>query len=425
MMDIGKSAATGIQATLGVKAMIAKASQDICALKISIQSLTLVGKLLPANGRHWEEVFNSLQDETEDKEAAYFALWRRRRDCILISYTPDDIKPKEKMLYSGTRSAVKDAIIEVDDGCTLVEYNITTVSELNSAAFTKEKSAPKAYTEQELLRQEHDDAVRAGNTGGGYGFLAQMMKAQKEEENKKQAPVALPGLADLKKGLPKRLSHVVPETSQATDDEVAKEIEELQQKPIQTPVALPGMALPGLVKKPVEAEPEVATEEEADAEPEVEIAVETEVEEATVEVDNNDVAKSEEKVETEKVALKKAEEPVPAKPLKKEPVRKTNRSKGSQKKGGFLGFVRKKSKNVAKDEPTEEQLAQYSDEDGESYDVVLEAKRTKAYGDRNPSALESYLSSREFFRVFKMDKSAYASLPAWKRKRLKKAVNLF
>lgn len=38
---------------------------------------------------------------------------------------------------------------------------------------------------------------------------------------------------------------------------------------------------------------------------------------------------------------------------------------------------------------------------------------------------EDYLSVEDFSRVFGMDRQAYEALPAWKRQRAKKTVNLF
>mmetsp|Transcript_15722 Transcript_15722/g.19496 ORF Transcript_15722/g.19496 Transcript_15722/m.19496 type:complete len:456 (-) Transcript_15722:732-2099(-) len=434
MMDIGKSAATGIQATMGLKAMIAKASQDVLALKISIQSLSLVGKIINPKSKDWTLSFDKLRDEVGDREPVYLALWKARRQCILISLVPEDIKPKEKMLYSGTRGAVKDAIIEVDDGCELEEFNVNERAEISYERYAKKHAAPKPYTEHEILRQEHN----AAETGGGYGFLAHMAKLQAAEAGKgpPQMPVALPGLADLSKAMPSRLSRIPPQFK--TDKEVSDEIKELSKTEKAKPVKLPGMgmgmALPGMAKINKQPEPEKKIEpEEEEEEPKEGPKEEEEDDEPEEDEDEPEEEEEEEPDEGEEQPEKEEEKPQPAPARSRrrgprqltEPVKQAGiqRRSSFNKVKNFFGFGKKKEDSRVF---TEEELKQYPDDDGiATYMELLQRKKKKDYDAYDPGMLETYLSSREFFTIFEMSKETFVTLPAWRRNKLKKSAKLF
>lgn len=57
--------------------------------------------------------------------------------------------------------------------------------------------------------------------------------------------------------------------------------------------------------------------------------------------------------------------------------------------------------------------------------VLQEKDPEKLPSEVDPVCKEVYLHDSEFERVFKMERSAYESLPVWKRQDLKKKAGLF
>eukprot|EP00924_Labyrinthula_sp_SR-Ha-C_P011986 maker-scaffold_26-snap-gene-1.1-mRNA-1 protein AED:0.03 eAED:0.03 QI:229/1/1/1/0.5/0.33/3/127/676 len=91
------------------------------------------------------------------------------------------------------------------------------------------------------------------------------------------------------------------------------------------------------------------------------------------------------------------------------------------RKGGNL--IRKLS--FTKTTPVKLSPEDLPDEDGElTYEEIRKMQTKGEYGKYAPREMEMYMSSKEFYKLFKMDKASYSKLPAWRKKRLKKKFQL-
>lgn len=442
MTAVSKNTSTGITPSAGVKKMLRNASVNKGCVKIQIKNQVLVGKSVGSKNlveREWSDKMDGLRKYLDESDPCYIACWREAKDCLLITFIPETTPPRGRMLYAGTRDALKVSIGEIDESGKIEEYNITDAEDLSYAAYDKQKNVPLAYSEYELEKMEIEQQEKQE--------MEERSKRMKEMKGKKNAPpVALLGLS---------VAAAVVAQGKAGGGrlnvkEAVKAANESKVKPAKKP--------PKVLEKAQEEEEEKQTQEELEEEIKEELndlqkAVEEEEEHlAKVEEEEEEEEKlrkeaaareAEKKAkEEEEAAEKKAkeeEEKAKAKAEKEEEKETTvvsplegGGTKAKQKiKNSFKFFKEKVQQGASavkpkKKGPSEEELEKYPADDGQhTLSELQKMVEKKEYGDVDKSKIEMYLSSREFFKTFHVEKDKFDALPGWKKKRLKTENKLF
>lgn len=179
MVNFDKNASTGLEPTERLSKLLVEIGPILGCVKITVSEKNIDGKKLfnnPRIKRSFNEKLSALSRHISEEEPSIFVCYRNDKDALLVTYVPEQIKPKMKMLYAGSKSTLKNAVQKADEGCLVEEYNVTSPAELDSKVYNKRHDAtePKPYTEEEIYRQEQAQL----ETAGGYGFLANLKKQQ-------------------------------------------------------------------------------------------------------------------------------------------------------------------------------------------------------------------------------------------------------
>mmetsp|Transcript_4357 Transcript_4357/g.5056 ORF Transcript_4357/g.5056 Transcript_4357/m.5056 type:complete len:216 (-) Transcript_4357:227-874(-) len=177
MVNIDKNASSGLLPTPRLKTLLEEAGPNLGCIKVKVSDKAIDGEKMFHNTRikrTFLDKLNALARHVSQEEPTIFVLWRDDKDVLLVSYVPEGIKPKKKMLYASSKSGLKNAIEAADEGALIEEYNTTEEEELSSKKYTAHKNIEAPLSEMEIERMEMSQM----ETGGGYGFLAQLQKAQ-------------------------------------------------------------------------------------------------------------------------------------------------------------------------------------------------------------------------------------------------------
>uniref|UniRef100_A0A7S3PCX5 ADF-H domain-containing protein n=1 Tax=Aplanochytrium stocchinoi TaxID=215587 RepID=A0A7S3PCX5_9STRA len=177
MVSFDKNASSGLQPTDRLNKLLKEMGPVLGAAKVTVSEKGIDGEKMFHNARikrTFLEKLNALNRHISEEEPTIFVLYRDDKDVLMVTFVPENIKPKKKMLYASSKSALKSAIEKADEGCLIEEYNTTEADELSSKRYQKHKNVEAPLTEYEIEKLEMDQM----ETAGGYGFLAQLQKAQ-------------------------------------------------------------------------------------------------------------------------------------------------------------------------------------------------------------------------------------------------------
>lgn len=435
MSEWGSQSSSGIAPSRALRKLIKERAESRGApVRVIIKGTHLEHESVKIKKGKKEEEWQAVLDKVGVALPATkpcFVLIFRETDAVLVTYIPELVPPREKMLYASSKASVKMILSEQ-----ILEFNVTVQSEVTAEEYDSRQNVEAPLTEQERYEKEYADM----ETGGSYSMLARVLGKDGH------AAIGLPGLF---KGPPSRLEDTKEEVEEGEEDKKDGDEES---------AATDNQESEGEKEKEEVEEKETTKKRSSSKRSSKRVSVVAAKEKEHKEKENEEKEKAEKKDKKEKenkekaAAMALAAAAVKKSSTEKVIVRRGSSNKASPKartkspspkspqsssKRSSVASSRRsstRSTKVTKDKPaTPSAIAgsagMSSDEEGEgdgklmSLSSLLKAK--KAGGEFDMTKLESHLTVKSFEKHFKMSFDAFGKLPGWKKQQLKKKVGLF
>lgn len=189
MVAVDKSVSSGLSLSERLDTMLSFSTSSI--IKVTVGKQTLDGEAIHCqDSAKAEAKLSEIRGYCSRDKGFFFVCFgyegtaKSEKKVMLVSFIPEDIQVKDKMLMSSSKGVLKQKLIDKNSTAVVEEYNCTELKEVSEEVYNKKKNVEKPLTEAEKMRLEEDKAEKAG----GYNLIARL----KEMEDNNNA-YSLPG----------------------------------------------------------------------------------------------------------------------------------------------------------------------------------------------------------------------------------------